>query len=379
MKLTSQMGQAVKALATRRLTVTSDGIPYRFDQLPRRKIWNAMLTEASAWWKPLRPWGRPTHLMIEPSTLCNLRCTLCPVTSGLGRPQGLMTLDTFKQAVDEIASWAFTLQLWDWGEPFVNPDIFAMIAYAKTKGVKVISSTNGHAFAQDGMGEKLVRSGIDTIIFAIDGATQEIYERYRQQGRLETALDGLRKVVAAKRTLGSATPTVNFRFIVMGHNEHQIPQVRELAAALGVDVLTFKTLCEDLIDPYREGITPATGAVAPQDPRYRRFALDRQGRRIRRRKNPCKHLWNSPCVHWNGNVSPCTYDPGDRRVLGNLGQSSFAEIWRGAAYRRERRAFRAEWEALPVCNTCSYGYVGGSLNCETMAEAVFFPSFGARG
>jgi len=32
-----------------------------------------------------------------------------------------------------------------------------------------------------------------------------------------------------------------------------------------------------------------------------------------------------------------------------------------------------------VCNTCSYGYVGGSLNCETMAEAVFFPSFGARG
>ena len=375
MRLVAQVGQALRALVTRRLTVLSDGIPYEFRNLPLRKVVNAILTEASATAKPLAPWGHPTHVMIEPSAHCNLRCALCPITTGLGRPQGLMDLPTFRKAVDQIAPWAFTLLLWDWGEPFVNPDIFAMIAYAKRTGIKVISSSNGHPFTRDGMAETLVRSGIDTIIFAIDGATQETYARYRQEGRLETALAGVRQVVASKRALGSATPIVNFRFIVMAHNEHEIPRVRELAPELGVDVLTFKTLCEDLRDPYRAP-DPSGGTAAPSfvpaDPRYRRFRLGPRGERLRRRHNPCKHLWTSPCVHWNGNVCPCTFDPGDRRVLGNLHQASFAEIWRGEAYRRERRAFRAAWEQLPVCNTCSYAYEGGSLNCETMAEVVLY-------
>jgi radical SAM protein with 4Fe4S-binding SPASM domain len=381
MKLARQMGQALRALATRRLTVTSDGIPYEFRDLPRRKVWNAILTEASAYFKPLRPWGRPTHLMIEPSASCNLRCALCPIATGLGRPQGMMDLATFKEAVDQIAPTAFTLLLWDWGEPFLNPDIFAMIAHAKRAGLKVISSTNGHPFARDGHAEALVRSGLDTIIFAVDGATQETYARYRQGGQLVTALAGLGKVVAAKRALGSATPIVNLRFIVMAENEHEIPRMRALAPRLGVDVLTFKTLCETMRDPYVAAApTDATaGATAtsrvPRDPRYQRFRFDQHGRAIRRRRNPCKHLWTSPVVHWNGNVCPCTYDPGDRRVLGNLGRQPFADIWRGERYRRERRAFRADWRRLPVCSACSYAFAGGSLNCETMAETVFYASF----
>jgi radical SAM protein with 4Fe4S-binding SPASM domain len=375
MSLARSLGQAVRALATRRLTVYSDRIAYEFRDLPRRKVWNAILTEASVYAKPRRPWGRPTHVMIEPSAYCNLRCALCPLTTGLGRPQGLMELATFRKAVDAIAPWAFTLLLWDWGEPFVHPDIFTMIAYAKRTGIKVISSSNGHPFARDGMAEALVRSGLDTIIFAIDGVTQETYVRYRQEGQLEIALAGLRQVVAAKRALGSSTPTVNFRFIVMAHNEHEIPRVRELAPSLGVDVLTFKTLCEDLCDPYRDqGLSSGQPArsLPPTDPRFRRFRLGPQGERLRRRSNPCKHLWTSPCIHWNGNVCPCTFDPADRRVLGNLCQTSFAEIWRGEAYRRERSAFRQDWNRVPVCKTCSYAYEGGSLNRETVAEAVFY-------
>jgi len=370
--------EALYALATGRLVVKSDGIPYLFEQLPRRKVWNAIRTELSVYVKPLRPWGWPTHLMIEPSTHCNLRCALCPISVGFDRPQGLMNPALFRTIMDDAGPYAFTLLLWDWGEPFVNPHIYEMIAYARTKHVKVISSTNGHFFARPEQAEALVRSGLDTIIFAVDGATQATYERYRQGGNLETALDGIRQVVAARRRLGSVTPVVNFRFIVMDHNEDEIPAVRVLARDLGVDVLTFKTLNHCLRDPYKDTTAPASsagGEFSPRQTRYQRFRTDADGNRIRRRQNPCKQLWNGPSIHWNGHVSPCTFDPQDKHVLGSLDHQSFREVWHGAGYRQIRRDFKRDWGAMDLCGECSYAYEGGSLSCETIAEAMFFPSF----
>lgn len=372
--------EALRALATGRLVVKSDGIPYLFERLPRRKVWNAIRTELSVYAKPLSPWGWPSHLMIEPSTRCNLRCALCPITAGFERPQGLMDPALFRRILDEAGPYAFTLLLWDWGEPFVNPHIYEMIAYAKTKQVKVISSTNGHLFAQPEHAESLVRSGLDTIIFAVDGVTQASYERYRQGGTLETALDGIRQVVAARRRLGSPTPVVNFRFIVMDHNEGEIPAVRTCAQDLGVDVLTFKTLNHCLKDPYKDAAAAASAgdAFVPRQAGYRRFRTDATGQRIRRKRNPCKQLWNNPSIHWNGHVSPCTFDPQDQHVLGDLRESGFWEIWRGEGYRRIRREFRRSWSTMELCGECSYAYEGGSLSCETIAEAVFFPSFTMR-
>jgi radical SAM protein with 4Fe4S-binding SPASM domain len=95
-----------------------------------------------------------------------------------------------------------------------------MIAYAKKKGIKVISSTNGHLFGTIDQTDRLIASGLDTIIFAIDGISQETYQRYRQGGNLESALDGIRAMVERKRALHSLTPRINLRFIVMKHNEH---------------------------------------------------------------------------------------------------------------------------------------------------------------
>jgi len=203
--------ETVRGLITRRVRVKSDTIPYFCENVPRRKILNAVRTEVSVYFKPLYPWGWPTHLEIEPSTLCNLKCSLCPVSSGLQRPQGFMEFETFTKILDEVGNYVFTLLFWGWGEPFLNPRAFDMIAYARAKGVKVISSTNGHLFAREEFADRLVRSGLDSIIFAIDGVTQTSYERFRHGGNLETVLQGIRNVAERKKALGSRTPLINFR------------------------------------------------------------------------------------------------------------------------------------------------------------------------
>jgi radical SAM protein with 4Fe4S-binding SPASM domain len=365
---------AIGALLTRRLRIYSDAIPYDFERLPLKKILNACVVETSVYFKPSRPWGWPTHLMVEPSTHCNLSCSLCPATVGLTRPQGHMQFQIFKKVLDEIGEYLFTLLLWDWGEPFLNPAICEMIAYAGQKGVKTISSTNGHLFVRQDQADNVVRSGLDTLIFAVDGITQETYARYRQGGNLELALEGMRTVVARKKALGSKKPLVNFRFIVMRHNEHEIPQLRELARSLGVDALTLKTLNPCLQDPYGgEQEAEKQRDFLPRDRQFRRFKEDETHARIRRTRNPCKHPWYHPDVHWNGVVCSCTFDPREEFPLGDLRQKSFREIWADEPYRRFRRQFRADWNQLSLCRECGYAYEGGNCSRETIAEAVFFP------
>ena len=368
--------ETFRGLITRRVRLKSDDIPYLCEDVPLRKILNAVLTEASVFAKPLYPWGWPTHLEIEPSALCNLKCSLCPVSSGLKRPQGLMEFETFTKILDEVGDYIFTLLFWGWGEPFLNPRAFDMIAYARAKGVKVVSSTNGHLFARKEFADRLVRSGLDSIIFAIDGVTQSSYERFRHGGNLETVLKGIRTVADRKKALGSRTPLINFRFIVTAQNEAEIPLVKQLAPSLGADALTFKTLNPDCSDVYSPLSSESSGgkALMPEESRYRRFRAGPRGEpRIYRRRNPCKHLWNDPRIDWDGTVVSCRYDPDELYPLGNLRDGSFWEIWKGEAYRNMRRQFRDNWTQMPRCGDCSYAWEGGDCSRETIAESIFYP------
>jgi radical SAM protein with 4Fe4S-binding SPASM domain len=367
--------QAIKALATRQVRIECDRIPYHFQGVPLKKILNWLAVETSIYFRPGHPWGWPTHLQIEPTTFCNLRCALCPVTVGLHRPGGHMDFNLYKKFIDEIGDYVFLILLWDWGEPFLNPSIYEMISYAKQKGIKLVSSTNGHLFKNREQADRLIASGLDSIIFAVDGISQETYEPYRQGGSLESVLQAIRTVVARKRDLKSKTPLINFRFIVMKHNEHEIPRLKELAKSLEVDALTLKTLNPVNQDPYSENPsqTRIHNEFLPEDHHYRRFKYDSTGQNvIRVQRNACKQLWNNPVIHWNGTVCTCTYDPKDKYVLGDLRQQTFKDIWHGAPYCGLRRRFRRGWNQLPLCGECSYAYEGGNCYNQIIAEAFFF-------
>lgn len=173
--------RSIAALATRRLAFEIDLIPLRFESLPRKKITNWLLTESSVAFKPTRPWGFPTILQVEPTTRCNLRCRICPVANGLGRSVGDMDLPRFRQLIDELGEYLLLIMFWDWGEPFLNPDAYAMIRYARDAGVRVVCSTNGHVFADREHARQVVDSGLDVLVFSVDGITQETFVSVRSR------------------------------------------------------------------------------------------------------------------------------------------------------------------------------------------------------
>jgi radical SAM protein with 4Fe4S-binding SPASM domain len=164
---------------------------------------------------------------------------------------------------------------------------------------------------------------------------------------------------------------INLRFIVMKHNEHEIPRLRGFAQRLGVDVLTLRTLY-----PHDDGSCCATKAdgseFVPENPAYQRFDYDTETRsRVRRTHNPCKALWNNPVIHWDGTVCPCTFDAHDRHALGDITKEAFGDIWFGASYRELRRQFRGDYQRISLCSECSNAFEGGTVGGD-IVEAHFF-------
>lgn len=129
-------------------------------------------------------------ISIEPTTACNLRCPECP--SGLRsftRDTGNLKEDFFRSVIEDLYKDLMYLIFYFQGEPYINPKFLDMVKYASSKGIYTITSTNGH-FLNDENAKKTIESGLDRMIISVDGTTQETYENYRKEGKLETVLQG---------------------------------------------------------------------------------------------------------------------------------------------------------------------------------------------
>jgi hypothetical protein len=141
-------GNILQAFLRRRLVVTIDQVPFVCRNLSMARTWNWFRTESAARLRPETTWGLPTVIQVEPSSRCNLKCALCPVTEGLQRPQTNLDPGLFEKVMAEIGDTLLVALFWDWGEPLLNPGLGRIIAAAKSRGIATICSSNGHALAQ---------------------------------------------------------------------------------------------------------------------------------------------------------------------------------------------------------------------------------------
>ena len=282
----------------------------------------------------------------------------------------------FKKIVEQAQKSVFLISLWGWGEPFLNPHIYDMIAYAKARGIRLICSTNGHFLLKSGRIERLIGSGLDVLIVAVDGATQETYSLYRRPGKLSNVLKGVRELARQKLIQKAQSPRINIRMVVMRQNEHEIPLMIELARSSGADMLSLKTMNPLSNDPYSLDRTPQSDRndrFVPRNPDFQRFSYTGKDMiRVRLKRNPCKRLWNNPKIHNDGSVCVCTCDVAGRFPMGNLYRRSLKEIWTSGLYRQKRAGFRRDWESMQPCCTCTYAYAGGNCIDEIISDIFFF-------
>lgn len=290
----------------------------------------------------------PISYSIEPTNHCNLQCPECP--SGLGsltRPLGLLKTDDFKKLIDEISCTGFYIQLFFQGEPYINKNLPEMIRYAQTKNVYVSISTNGH-FVNEKNVELVLDNSPDKLIFSVDGLDEESYQKYRVGGSFEQADAGLRSLINRKKERGSKKPFIEFQFIVMKQNEHQMEDIRKYCREVGVDKLVFKTM---QISSYENALK-----FLPTNEKYRRYILNNKSFKIKYEiKNHCFALWRTSVITWDGRVVPCCFDKDALNEVGIVNGRSFDDVWTSKEYSAFRNKILSSRKSVPMCTNCTEG------------------------
>lgn len=302
-------------------------------------------------------WGMPITYSIEPTNFCNLKCPECPSGTGeLTRQLGFLSVENFREIVDQISDTGFYIQLFFQGEPYLNKQLGEMVAYAQKKNVYVSVSTNGNLITPKNI-DKLIENVPDKIIFSLDGLDEESYQNYRVGGTFKKADDALNLLIEAKRKLKLNKPFVELQFIVMKQNEHLIEEVNAYSESRGVDRLVFKTM---QVSSYDNAIK-----FLPTDGKYSRYIISNGDYKLKgKQSNHCFALWRTAVITWDKQMVPCCFDKDANYHLGDLRKNSIKEIWKSESYQKFRLGVLTNRKGNPMCNNCTEGLKVNILEME---------------
>jgi len=293
--------------------------------------------------------GGPSHLTVDVTNICNLRCPLCPTgVDAPGRKKGMMPLATFQNILDQTERYLISVDLFNWGEPLLNKDVYDMIAYAHRRNIVTSVSTNFLYFSEISA-EKLLSSGLDILILSVDGASQESYEQYRVGGNFQKVMENISILVKKKKAQRVKHPYVCWQYLVMRHNEHEIETAKAMAAELGVDKITFdhaylpvatrqeamKWLPENQ-GYHRYNVKDLEKTWEKQETPQEASSNEPSAQQGFKRRVNCSWLWTQTTINWDGSVSPCCaiYEPS--HDFGNISDRPFNKIWNNEKYMASR-------------------------------------------
>jgi hypothetical protein len=266
---------------------------------------------------------------------------------------GFLKFDDYRKIVDENRRIT-EIELSNYGEILLNPDLARIAEHAYRLGVR-LTAKNGVNLnhAKEELLEALVRYRFRALYCSIDGASQETYERYRVRGQFGTVIENIKKINAYKLRYDTPYPRLVWRFIVFGHNEHEIPKAREMARDLGMSFRP-KLSWDPEFSPIRDEafVKRELGLDSASRAEYE------QAHGANYMQHLCYALWSKPQINWDGKVLGCS-----RNFWGEFGGNAFANGL-DAAVNGERISYAREMlqgrlpgrDDLP-CATCDI-YLG---------------------
>jgi radical SAM protein with 4Fe4S-binding SPASM domain len=273
----------------------------------------------------------PVRLWIEPTSVCNLRCVMCPNKDLPPAQKGFMDLDLFKKIVDEAKGFVSDVHLLHRGESLLHPDFFEMVRYAHEAGIVTRFHTNGTLLDED-KARRLIEAGLDQFAFSFDGMDKETYESIRVNADFERTVGNIVRFLEIKKELGAGKPVTFIELI-------QFPDAAKKfdRAARRAFLARFKGLPLDRLHIKELHNWAGEAGPAPISKAY----------------SPCTFLWHALIIFWDGSVLPCTQDFFGSYTLGNVRDSTLREIWNNDKMVRLREKILARDVAdLETCSRC---------------------------
>jgi len=132
---------------------------------------------------------------------CNLRCVHCYSDSYAQKYPGELTHEEATRVIDNLAAFHVPAVLFSGGEPLTRPDLFDLMDYAVSKGLRLTLSTNG-TLLDEAAAKKLKALGTTYVGISLDGIgeTNDIFRGKR--GAFDGAVRGMRNCRAVGQKVG---------------------------------------------------------------------------------------------------------------------------------------------------------------------------------
>ncbi len=323
---------------------------------------------------------------------CNLSCRHCYAAASASSGDEL-GFEEGKKMIDDLSKFGCPVLMFSGGEPMLRPDLPELVAYAVSKGLRAVVSTNG-TLIDFVTAEKLKKTGISYVGISIDGI-QEVHDKFRGcRGAFDEAVDGITACMGAGLKVG-------LRFTVCRENLGEIPGIfkflrdkripriciyhlvytgrgAELAKA-DLDHSQTRALMDTIINEtkklYDDGLKTEVLTVDNHcDGPYLYMRMVREG-------NPkaaevlellSMNGGNSSglgvaCISWDGRVHPDQF--WRNKVLGNVLEKPFSEIWTDKGNALLMKLKEKKKHVSGRCATCRFLDICGG-NFRARAEAV---------
>lgn len=299
--------------------------------------------------------SHPYLLFIDPCNFCNLRCPLCPTgVKNLGREQSMMSFEHFEHYLEPHVPYLFEAYLHNWGESLLNKSVYRMIEHTQRKNVGTNLSSNLVIATSEDL-DNLIDSGLEYLVVSLDGATSETYLKYRVRGDFDRVVENMGELIRRRNARGKKTPVVEWQYIVMKTNEHEIEQAEVMAKKLGVDLLRFIPVGMPFEFRNRKEVADEW---YPQSVKGRK-----SGEQVEQqfgqadKPSPCFYLYRSMVVNSDGGVSPCCVVYKQNRDFGQLDEAPIdvPALWNNEKFQSARSLFSPQVidkRKPTVCDVC---------------------------
>lgn len=273
----------------------------------------------------------PPLVQIEPSSICNYRCVFCyqsnqKFISNKDRHMGVMGMELFRKVVDQLEGNVEAVTLASRGEPLINKKLPDMLRYLSGKFFALKINTNASLLDNE-VSHAILESGIQTLVFSADAASEPLYSQMRVNGKLENVARNIERFnnIRAKHYPSSRTITR-----VSGVRYTKEQDMNEIESF-------WKNLADQVMfvnyNPL-ENIYDAESSETDE---------------------PCSELWRRMFIWWDGRVNPCENDYLTTLSSGTVRESSISEIWRGEMYETLReKHLTGKRRSVKPCSNCVF-------------------------
>ena len=124
--------------------------------------------------------GSPLCRLIawEVTRSCNLACKHCRAEAHPEPYPGELSTEEAKALIDTFPSVGNPIIIFTGGDPMIRPDVYELIAYAGSKGLRCVMSPNGTLITPENA-RKIKEAGVQRCSISIDGYNAEKHDAFR--------------------------------------------------------------------------------------------------------------------------------------------------------------------------------------------------------